>query len=94
MKKEEWIDDVLGSAKKVEKVSAPPFLAEKIMNRIQAGKTEPARQTGYVKWAFAFGIALFIAMNAITLQKNMKDSAHADREMRSSEYDHSVVYNY
>jgi hypothetical protein len=94
MKKEEWIDDVLGSAKQVEKVSAPPFLAEKIMNRIQAGKPRTAQKTGYVKWAFAFGIVLFIAMNAITLQKNLKGNGGADGEMRSGEYDHSVVYNY
>jgi hypothetical protein len=92
MKKEEWIDDILDSSKQIGKVSAPPFLVEKVMNRIQTGKPEPARQAGYVKWAFAFGIVLFIAMNVITLQKKLKSGGHAVREV--NEYDHSIVYNY
>jgi hypothetical protein len=94
MKKEEWIDDVLGSAKQIEKVNAPPFLVEKIMSRIQTAKPELVRQTGFVKWALAFGIVLFIALNVITLQKNLKGNGEAKREAGMSEYNHSVIYNY
>jgi hypothetical protein len=94
MKKEEWIDDVLGSVKQIGKVSAPPFLVEKVMNRIETGKHEPVRQAGYVKWAFALGIALFIAMNILALQKNLKSGTRTEREAGIGEYDHSVIYNY
>jgi hypothetical protein len=94
MKKEEWIDDVLDSTKQIGKASAPPFLVEKVMSRIQAGKPEPVRQAGYVKWALAFGIILFITMNVIVLQKNLNSSGNVSSESGMNEYNHAIVYNY
>ena len=88
MQKEEWINEVLNSAKGIQKAEAPAFLFEKIVNKIEKNKQSETKPL--VKWALAACALIFISINLFSVVKFSSDN----KTTEANPYDHSIIYSY
>lgn len=94
MEKEQWINDVFSSTKKMKRLEASPFLAEKIISRVELSKTRP-QPVSAVKWAFAVVAVVLIAINAASLSRLLQDKKKGyDTVAMQQSLNNTVIYNY
>jgi hypothetical protein len=95
MDKEQWIKEVFNSTKKMERLEASPFLAEKILSRIELSKKQGQPVAGF-KWALGVVAVLIIGINIIALSKVLhgKRAGSAAIVQQNAGINNSVIYSY
>lgn len=97
MDKEKWIDEVLGSAGKLQRQEASPFLFEQVTAKIVTAKNQKAivARPG-MKWALGAVAVVLIVINVLSVAKagNAKHSGPGERMEIVNELNNSVIYNY
>jgi hypothetical protein len=91
MEQENRINEILESAKGMQKAEPSPFLFEKIAARIEKEKVKPVK-ISFTRWAFAVGTAAVIVINVLCISLASKNSSRQIQTSAVSEIANEMGY--
>ena len=92
--RKEWIDDVMNSFDGIQKAPANPFLAEKILNRMQQASPVANVFSRKVIMRLAIGFTILLIINLVSIKQYSAGRKTSTSSVFFSEYDFSYNYNY
>jgi hypothetical protein len=97
MEREDWINNIIETASKIEEVETSPFLYQKLVTRLNRTEKESTSGVKFNRgWAIAFIIIVILNISALTIYKVKADiqKESAALENLSGELIANTTYNY